>query len=562
MSDAPQPPNPDLTGESFEEDPMANAPLDLPEEMSEISFQTLPPESLEDVLPQAEEAEYSAQSQRMIAAINECLAEPSCTQLDGYSPAKVSAQVNGRHMLLEGNAFGSNDEYLKWLRQLVENSHSVISWEKVQEDGMGVLDLPGGERLCIFLAPPARGYSTFSLRKHTAVKWTPKHFLDKGTLDARMMNFLQACMAAHVNILFVGQMGSGKALAEDAPVLTPSGWQEIGQLEPGDPVIGRDGKRHQVVGVFPQGDKDLFRVTFTDGSFVDCCDEHLWQVQKPYNKWAGQEAQVLPLQEIRQRLVDGAGNPQHFIPLMEPLQMPERQLPLDPYLLGLLLGDGHLSARRLSFSSADQQLLDAVEELAPGEVRPKHKSNYDYALCSPRLGCTPNPLKGALKKLGLLGKISPSKYVPEAYLWSSAEQRLALLQGLCDTDGSAAGAACEYSTVSKQLAEDVVHLTQSLGGTAILKSRTTHYSYKGEKKSGRLSYCIAIRLPQGMPPFRLQRKVEKLEQATKYDVKRAIVSVEAVGRKAAVCIAVDAPDQLYVTKDFIVTHNTSLIFRA
>jgi pilus assembly protein CpaF len=165
---------------------------------------------LDQILPEEDDAQFSAQSKAAIRAINEGLKNPDCTQLDGYGPHKISVQMRGNNMLMDGTAFSSNEEYVLWLKQLVDNSDSVVSWEQLQVERVGVLELPDGERLCIFLPPMARHYASFSLRKHTAVQWTPEHFVEKGTLDHRMLGFLQRCIAAKVNVLFVGEMGSGK----------------------------------------------------------------------------------------------------------------------------------------------------------------------------------------------------------------------------------------------------------------------------------------------------------------------------------------------------------------
>ena len=164
---------------------------------------------------------FSAQGQAAIAAIEEGLRAPNCTQIDGYGPGQLSAQVNGRHALIQGHAFANADEYQAWLRQMVENSGSVVDWAHIESNGKGVLELRDGSRLTIILPPIARPHAQFSLRKHTAIEWTAEKFIELETMDERMLNFLRVCVASHVNILFVGQMGSGKstmlrALLQDA----------------------------------------------------------------------------------------------------------------------------------------------------------------------------------------------------------------------------------------------------------------------------------------------------------------------------------------------------------
>lgn len=168
-----------------------------------------------------------------------------------------------------------------------------------------------------------------------------------------------------------------------------------------------------------------------------------------------------------------------------------------------------------------------------------------------------HPVKNALIKLGLMGCKSATKFVPDIYKFSSPEQRIALLQGLMDTDGTIGQDGDQtYSTVSPRLAEDVCFLVQSLGGTATVLTKTPTYTYKGEKKTGQLAYTCHICLPNNIIPFRLPRKVARIKTRTKYHPRRYIESVELVGKKPAQCILIDHPDHLYLTDNCIVTHNT------
>ena len=148
-----------------------------------------------------------------------------------------------------------------------------------------------------------------------------------------------------------------------------------------------------------------------------------------------------------------------------------------------------------------------------------------------------------------MGKKSESKFIPETYKFARLGDREALLQGLLDTDGyvSPADNNIEYTTVSRQLAEDVVFLVQSLGGTARIREKHT---------TGQLAYRMSIALPDGVHPFWLERKARVYHPRQKYQPTRAIVAVEPEGDAEMVCIAVDAPDCCYVIDHCIVTHNT------
>ncbi|MGO8951678.1 MAG: SNF2 helicase-associated domain-containing protein, partial [Ktedonobacterales bacterium] len=143
---------------------------------------------------------------------------------------------------------------------------------------------------------------------------------------------LGACLA--------DDMGLGKAQPLESGVLTPTGWKPMGDIQVGDAVINSQGGTSHVIGVYPQGDQDIYRVEFTDGSTTECSEQHLWYVNTPLRRSRGYAGRVLQLSAIRETLKDSVGNNQHFIPLVQPLKFAEGTLPIAPYLLGVLLGDG------------------------------------------------------------------------------------------------------------------------------------------------------------------------------------------------------------------------------
>lgn len=357
----------------------------------------------------------------------------------------------------------------------------------------------------------------------------------------------------------VGEMGTGKCQRNDSLVLTPTGWRQIGSLEIGDRVVNPDGTPSTVIGVFPQGVKPMFRVTFSDGSSTISCDEHIWHVNAPLRKWRGQPGRNMTLRDIMDTgLTHANGNRQHFIPMVAPADFThDGERPLDPYVLGLMLGDGGISRDSTPvFTTADAQLLDAVVDAVPG-VKASHKGRYDYNIIG--VDRTHNPLTDALRELGLMGCDSATKFVPDQYLWSPASVRIAVLQGLLDTDGGVAAAKgnnVEYSTCSDRLRDAVRFIVQSLGGTVSIDTRIPHYHYRGERRSGRPSHRMLLALPSDVTPFRLTRKAARYMAPTKYEPTRCIISVEPTGEGEATCIAVDNPNHLYVTDEFIVTHNT------
>ena len=220
-------------------------------------------------------------------------------------------------------------------------------------------------------------------------------------------------------------------------------------------------------------------------------------------------------------------------------------------------------------SSADPEIVTAVRDLVPAGVSLRRSGEYDYALTTGRYWAGQqqadrNPVTSVMRQYGLADRRSSTKFVPDDYKFASVKQRLAVLQGLMDTDGTVFrnGMAVSFSTTSPQLAADVRFLAQSLGGTAHTRTKQPHYTYMGERRNGRIAYEVLLRLPRDTNPFRLPRKANRARCFTRYPPVRYITSVEPVGEKPASCILIDAPSHLYVTDDFIVTHNTAVMVGA
>ncbi|UYZ58339.1 SNF2-related protein [Hymenobacter latericus] len=370
-------------------------------------------------------------------------------------------------------------------------------------------------------------------------------------------NWLHFVQEYHFGGCLADDMGLGKAQPLHARILTPTGWTTMGEVQIGDEVINAQGGRSRITGVFPQGEKEIFRVTFTDGATAECCAEHLWAVQSPVQKHRGQGFRVKELRELRHDLHDKHGNTKWFVPVVQPVAFAPRPVTIDPYFLGLLLGDGCFRQNSIALSSGDTEIVAYATEALPKGLRVRRNpGSYDYAFVKDT-GWT-NQLMQQVKHLGLKGKGSKDKFIPEDYLFNDVPTRVALLQGLMDTDGyvSASGDVCQFTTTSAQLAEGLTSLVQSLGGTAKRTSKTPTYRYAGELRTGMVAYTLTLSLPPDVMPFRLARKLALYRPKTKYLPYRGIKSVERVGSMPAQCIAVDAPDRLYVTDNFVVTHNT------
>lgn len=383
--------------------------------------------------------------------------------------------------------------------------------------------------------------------------------------------------------ILADEMGLGKEEFVENQVFTPTGRKRIGDLVVGDKVIGSDGLPYNVIGVFPQGKKELFKVTFNDGCSILVGKEHLWRVAS--NNFGNNTNNdrvdrhfVLNVEQmldknlvIEQHGIDynknktyrtstyykcKNGNNKWQIPIVKPIQFSnDTVLPIEPYLLGLCLGDGHHTLQSVYFSV--------------------HRNDYDelfYKLPIITLKddkSKPNIKKGVihfndeLKFLKLDKILSPEKFIPIIYKYSSIENRIALLQGLMDTDGhcmkgkkDGVFSGTEFATVSERLANDVAELVQTLGGIVRIKTKTGTYTKNGIKHICKKVYRLNIKMQPEINPFRLKRKSVLYNPPKKYSTGRYIANIEPAGQGEAVCISVDSPDQLYVTEHAIVTHNT------
>jgi len=378
--------------------------------------------------------------------------------------------------------------------------------------------------------------------------------------------------------ILADDMGIGKAEFVNNEVFTPKGRQKIGTLKNGDYVIGSDGKPVIVEAVYPQGVKDLYRVTFNDGYSVLVCKEHLFTVsscnsgdnsKNRENKYHTISVEQMLDTELNLN-VKGKGwnekrgygfktyyktsNGQNKwqIPIVKPIEFSgDSVLPIEPYLLGVCLGDGYIenSSVRVGIHKDD------FEEVFRGQLINENKPQGNVRCCNIKLG-------ESLKELNLNQTRSHTKFIPDIYKYSSIEDRVSILQGLMDTDGhcmkSKGGnfTGTEYCTVSEQLADDVAEIVHSLGGIVRKKSRIPTYHYKGEKKEGKRVYRLNIKFSNDINPFRLKRKSDEYLQPKKYKAGRYIKDIKLEKQGESVCIQVGAEDHLYVTEHGIVTHNT------
>lgn len=402
----------------------------------------------------------------------------------------------------------------------------------------------------------------------------------------------------------------------DAKILTPKGWTTMGNLKIGDLVIGRDGNPTKVINIFPKGKKIVYKVTTTDGTSTECCEDHLWLTTTKENRKRQRNGSVKSTKEIMETFYKN-GKINHHIPRNEPVNFDKNELPLSPYTLGVLLGDGCLRDS-ISFATMDKEIMLRVQsELealnctlskvqgisyyikstiknsrkTPRVIRLTYvntgefkefesiavasKSFDRHALqyrCTnkvlrdgikyeflPLVNRWSNPVKNIIDNLGLLNKRAKDKSIPDIYKYSSVEDRINLLRGLMDTDGTVKkNGEASFTTISKKLAEDVIEIVKSLGGRAILRQRNRVgklSNIRGRQiKPNYPSYEFNISLPESLNPFHLSRKKERFKSSYIHGV--GIQSIEEVSEKEVQCILIENPEHLYLTDNYIVTHNT------
>lgn len=415
--------------------------------------------------------------------------------------------------------------------------------------------------------------------------WTPelKHYPNANPAITPMDHQKRGvARAMSESTLFAHEVGLGKAQPLDAKILTPNGWSTMGELKVGDLVISVDGKPTKVTHLHPQGEKEIFKVIFSDGSSTECCNEHLWltmtyqertnanQMRGRDKDWECAKPKVRTLSDIRKTLVGrkvgGIYAKNHSIPIVEPIQFESFKNYLDPYLVGVIIGDGSIREGGISITSIDTELIDKVKTRIPKgyglkPVKDKKGGMTFHIGKDSKKMAKKSQMINELKRMELWGKYSYEKHIPKQYIFNSIQCRLQMLRGLMDTDGFVdnKSGTCIFYTTSQQLSKDFTLLVQTLGGTTSIKHKIPKFTHKGEKKIGRICYVISIKLPNCFNPFSLTRKAERVKFKTKYPSVRYIVDIVDVGIKQAQCITVSHSSHLYVTDDCIVTHNSILI---
>ena len=425
------------------------------------------------------------------------------TQSEGYSPKDLHFGEEGRKKLVNG----------------------VVKMAKAVKSTLG----PGGNTVLIESIHHTHGITV--TKDGVTVAKSIDLFDPSENLAVRMMK--EAAERTATNA------GDGPQPL-DSSVLTPFGWKKMGDLVEGDVVCGTNGTHQSVLGVFPKGKLEVHEVVFGDGRIVECSSNHLWTVTTNY----GVEKTITTnemLSDFVKSQPDGSNKYKYFVKNNVVEFSQNSPMPLDPFLVGLLLGDGSLSGTgsiELSLGFNKKDLINKIilPEGLTTSVKWNEKKNYYRIKIK---GTTESGLSifDLINSIGLLGTKSDTKFIPKNYLYSTIEDRERLLDGLLATDGHINSRGLfEFSTVSDKLADDFQELILSLGKSF---NRRLHHRDKDTN-----SYS--------------DKSIHRISQLQGYKYGAKIVDIRPTGIFTdMMCIKVENEDHLYITDGYIPTHNTT-----
>lgn len=447
--------------------------------------------------------------------------------------------------------------------------YSIWSWLFIADDAIG-----WGSRKQELVDKIGDASSIFEKMRKIVERlpdiWTPHNFSPRK--HATFMKFINPENSSSITGETGDAIGRGGRTAlyfkdESQPltakILTPNGYKLMGDIDVGDVITGSDGGVQTVTHINEVGQCMTYTFGFSDGSKVQSTPNHIWEVDKVQGS---RKRITLRTHEIAENYLykspGGQIQYRYRVPHHPIVQFAKqsKKLPLHPYLVGALLGDGsvkHVPKYSPSISTTDQEIVDSFNNLLPDGCELKFDSKCAYRIVDVRgrQGNKPDKKSRARQvvvKAGIAGHGSETKFIPDKYLKSTPSERLALLQGLMDTDGSASSSMTTFHTGSIQLVKDVQFLVHSLGGVA------SHRVTKDNREDRYLDMQILnIRLPDGVVPFRLTRKIERMV-GRKNAVCRTITSIEKDETPSITrCITVSNADGLYLTDNMIITHNSA-----
>ena len=372
--------------------------------------------------------------------------------------------------------------------------------------------------------------------------------------------------AEEPKILCLATAACGKALPNLEIIPTPNGPKAVGEIEVGDYLFDRYGNPTKVLGVYPQGKKEVYELTFGDGRKARSSIDHIWYVHKKTWKNKEEYREYTTKQIIEERILNSDRSANFYIPVAKAVKYPERKYDIHPYVIGAMLGDGCCAGNNyLTISSKDNIVPNRILSLLNGSELYDNKANYNWTF---------KDENGHLIKTDILPpsvrERAEYKYIPCEYKYGSIEQRLELIRGLMDTDGSIqidqkdnhkAGGTITFTSISLMLILDVQEVLQSLGYSSTISED------KRDKYTTGVAYRLIINIPNS-EKYKIFWLPEKKEKAlsikdipqNKNFSRTSIRSIEDLGiEEEMTCFYVDNEEHLFLTSNYVVTHNTRVL---
>ena len=454
---------------------------------------------------------------------------------------------------------------------------------------MGTRKLKAPQNLSINITPSPRQYELWKLLQPDYCPNCGGHITQKqiGVTNTGKPLYEPVCDTCGTNdipqlILGGGAAGGGKGEPLDAQIVTPFGMRRFGDLKVGDIVTSAlTGGVTEVIALHPIEERDYYRVHFIDGTYVDCSDNHIWRghfsrkKSKKAKKYAdyyaiyGDDELILAHQLYKwyQDKANGMYDGVHFIiPLCKPVRFTiSTKQYVHPYVAGAMIGNGSMTTgciehNSVTLTTIDKDVIDRCIELGAAFSQDKYtESGQANTYVSHNVDFINNLIKSELA-----GHSAIDKFIPRRYKLGTIEERIALMQGLMDTDGYVDERGhMSYCTISQQLAEDVAFVVRSLGGVASInkKSKTGYKDADGNFVQTNDAYNVWIRIENAPDLVYASRKKERTVYGFNggaSELGKRVTNVEYIGKKMGRCITVKEPSGLYLTDNFTVTHNSFL----
>lgn len=377
---------------------------------------------------------------------------------------------------------------------------------------------------------------------------------------------LEIVNSTEKNIIVEAGAGSGKALPNSTLIPTTDGMKKVGEIKIGDFLYDKNGKPSKVLGVYPQGKKEVYKITFGDSREALCCNEHIWYVHK--RTWSDKNKfkEYTVNEMLKEKIIGNNRDAQFYIPMSKAVEKEKINYKIPPYIIGAFLSNGCcMSHYRLTLSVENNDIPKIICSFIPGlkykEGYNKYKWQFYLKKDYLQIFLSTNDFFKDFKNE--ICQYSYNKRIPEIYKNGSIQQRLELLQGLFDGDGniSTIGGTIRYTSTSLKLIKDIREVLWSLGYSSRLfeEKRTELYTNK--------CYYILINIPNNekYKLFLLKRKrdialkYKNIKQKKDFD-RISIRSIEKLNYKEEMtCFYVDNEEHLFLTNDYIVTHNTRVL---